>query len=121
MNVYLFSFNYAISLIFIVVVISAPQPFKQIKITCNDISNVLILKLIYRKTDARADREANRFKTAIDIHIEIIPDLDKPISARTAPCHLNAFNVKEQAAKKEKFIREKRGRIDFAKTHLNCT
>lgn len=82
-----------------------------------------------RKTDCRTDRiihrlsEADRFKTAVDIHREIQLHLDDEISVRTVQRRLSEFGLLGRVARHKPYISEKnrRARLQFAKDHLNWT
>lgn len=81
------------------------------------------------KTTARDDRkihrlsEANRHKTAVDIHEEVSGQLSNDISVRTVQRRLNEFGLMGRVARKKPFISKKnqKARIKFAKEHLNWT
>lgn len=72
-----------------------------------------IRKTRKRKTSVQLDRiihrisEANRHKTAVDIHKEIKDQLLTPISTRTIQRRLNEFGLMGRVARKKPLISEK--------------
>lgn len=82
-----------------------------------------------RKTTERVDRkihrlsESNRFRTAVDIHKEIAPELDPQISVRTIRRRLCEFGLNGRVARKKPYISKKNraARLLFAKEHIDWT
>ena len=82
-----------------------------------------------RKTIVRIDRmihllsEANRHKTAVDIHAEVSPQIDTEIGVRTVRRCLNEFGLMGRVARKKPLVSKKnqKERLAFAKGHLNWT
>lgn len=82
-----------------------------------------------RKTTARDDRkvhrlsEADRFKTAVDIHEELSGQLSKDVSVSTIKRRLNEFGLMGRIARKKPFIfkKNRKTRLEFAKEHVNWT
>ncbi|CAK9796210.1 Transposable element Tc1 transposase [Anthophora quadrimaculata] len=79
-----------------------------------------------RKTTPRLDRtiyrisEADRFRTAVDIHRDISARFDTQISIHTVRRRLTEFGLKGRIARKKPFISKKnhKARLAFAKKHL---
>lgn len=98
-------------------------------IELNGTVNNILRKRKQRKTDARTDRqmhrisEADRHKTAVDVHAEISTKIDQKISVRTVRRRLNEFGLMGRIMRKKPLISEKnrRARIAFAKEHINWT
>lgn len=82
-----------------------------------------------RKTTPRVDRmihrisEADRHKTAVDVHKEIMPQLNSPISTRTVQRRLNEFGLNGRVARKKPRLSKKniKDRLAFAKEHVKWT
>ncbi|CAK9802846.1 Transposable element Tc1 transposase [Anthophora quadrimaculata] len=82
-----------------------------------------------RKTTPRLDRtihrlsEADRFRTAVDIHREISTGMGTQISVHTVRRRLIAFGLRGRVARKKPFISKKnhKARLTFAKEHLLWT
>ena len=82
-----------------------------------------------RKTSSREDRiirrisEADRHKTAVDIHKEVASQLSSPIAVRTVQNRLNEFGFMGRVARKKPFISKKNKleRLKFANEHKEWT
>lgn len=82
-----------------------------------------------RKTTERLDRkihrlsESDRFRTAVDIHAEISPELYPQISVRTVRRRLCEFGLNGRVARKKPYISKKNraARLLFAIEHLDWT
>lgn len=82
-----------------------------------------------RKTSVRVDRmihrisEADRHKTAVDVHAEISNSTDVNISVRTVRRRLNEFGLMGRVARHKPLVSEKnlRERMAFARAHIDWT
>lgn len=82
-----------------------------------------------RKTTKKLDRRigrlsgSDRFRTAVDIHAEISPNLEVPISVHTVRRRLCEFGLNGRIARKKPYVSEKnrKARLAFAKAHIDWT